>query len=187
MKKHKVIIVHGTLGAPTGNWFPWLQSQLEKENIEVACPKLPTPDGQNFTSWKDVFARELDRPKDEIVLVGHSIGASFVIRMAEETTTTYRALFPVCPFDKTLGIEGYDALNASFVEHSFDWDKIRKGALHKCCFAGDNDPYVPLSTAEEVAKAMAAEFIVIANGGHLNTESGYTDFPQLLSHMRTVL
>ena len=48
------------------------------------------------------------------------------------------------------------------------------------CFAGDNDPYVPLSYTQEIADALSTELKVIPNGGHLNTAAGMQQFPLLL-------
>ena len=66
-----------------------------------------------------------------------------------------------------------------------DWAGIRNGAKKITCFAGDNDPYVPLAYSEDVAKNIPnAELIVIKDGGHLNTEFSYREFPSLLEKIQ---
>ncbi len=183
----KAIIVHGTKGAPSGNWFPWLKKQLYQEGMDVSCPAFPTPEGQTFASWREAFRREIDRPEDDIILIGHSVGAPFVLRMAEESNAPYRAVFVVCPFARTLGVEEFDSLNASFIDHTFDWSRIKKGARSIGCFAGTDDPYVPLDYSADVACKTDADFVTIVNGGHLNAEFGFTEFPQLLAKIKRVL
>lgn len=176
-----IVIVHGTCGSATGNWFPWLKGEMERKGCRVIVPQFPTPEGQSFAAWREVFRDRLgDCAPAQTVLIGHSIGAPFVIRMAEETDRPYRAVIPVCPFAQTLGVAQFDALNSSFVEHDFDWGRIRKGAFLRACFAADNDPYVPLALSQDVADKMEARLVVIPGGGHLNADSGFMSFPPVL-------
>ncbi len=46
-------------------------------------------------------------------------------------------------------------------------------------YAGDNDPYVPLDRTRAIATQLQAPLSVIEGGGHLNSESGYTEFDKL--------
>jgi predicted alpha/beta hydrolase family esterase len=118
------------------------------------------------------------------LLIGHSTGAPFLMRMAEEADEAdeaYGGLFAVAPFARLLGTEKFDRLNASFLEKPFDWVRVRAGARRRVCFIGDNDPYVPLAEAEDVAKALEAERCVVKKGGHLNAAAGFTQFPELLA------
>ena len=41
----QVIVFHGTGSSPEGNWFRWLQHELEARGISAAIPAFPTPDG----------------------------------------------------------------------------------------------------------------------------------------------
>ena len=182
----KIVIVHGTCGSPEGNWFSWLKNELSNLGFDVSVPRFPTPAGQSFASWRKVFADMNTQAPDQTILIGHSIGAPFVLRMAEETNAPYNAFLAVCPFAKTLGIEEFDGLNSTFVDHNFDWPRIKAGAKHRFCFAGDNDPYVPLTFSEDVAQKAGATLHVVPGGGHLNADSGYVTFPQILEVIKTI-
>jgi uncharacterized protein len=184
-KNTNFLIIHGSLGSPQGNWFPWIKKELEKEGHTVEVPAFPTPDNQSFASWLAVAEQSLKNfDPSQTVLIGHSSGAIFVFRLAELTKKPYKAIFSVCPFMKDLGLDTYDRLNFSFVHHAFDWAKIKRNVSHIHCFAGDNDPYVPLSCAQEVAHLSGASLEIVREGGHLNAETGYLDFPLLLTKIR---
>ena len=51
------------------------------------------------------------------------------------------------------------------------------------CFYSDNDPYVAFDKEKEFADLIADKQIVIPNGGHLNSESGYSEFEELLEYI----
>ena len=51
------------------------------------------------------------------------------------------------------------------------------------CFYSDNDPYVAFEVEKEFADTIASEQHVIKNGGHINAESGYTSFEEILKYL----
>jgi len=180
------LIVHGAFGSPQENWFPWLKTKLQQSGGTVFVPQFPTPDNQNLITWQKVASVTLkDCDPAHTVLIGHSTGAVFVLRMAEQARQPFKAVFSVCPFMEALGNPTFDPLNASFVTSPFNAVACKKGALKITCFAGDNDPYVPLASSKDVANKVGAELIMIAKGGHLNADAGYVEFPQLLDRVRT--
>jgi len=174
-------MLHGAYGSPTENWFPWLKSQLEAESFKVLLPQFPTPEGQSLASWMDVFAPYLPELDGDSILIGHSLGAAFILRILEQLERPVRASLLAAGFTKLLGIPKFDTINASFLESPFDWQKIRANAGACTVFHGENDPYVPLAFGQELAKNLGADLVVIPGGGHLNAGAGYEEFPALLS------
>ncbi|MDD5586550.1 MAG: alpha/beta hydrolase [Alphaproteobacteria bacterium] len=183
--KLNFLIVHGAYGDPGENWILWLKRNLRQEGQEVLTPVFPTPEGQNWDGWHRIAEMALlDRDPANTVLIGHSIGATFVLRLAGMTSAPYKAVFAICPFMRDLGLPDFDAINATFLHHDFKWDKIRSGAHSIFCFAGADDPYVPLTLAHEAAEAVGTGLIVVEEGGHLNAKTGFTEFPLLLEKIR---
>ncbi|MDV4154764.1 RBBP9/YdeN family alpha/beta hydrolase [Rhizobium brockwellii] len=177
----RVIILHGTHGGPDTNWFPWLCASLESEGIGVVRPRFPTPEGQSLSAWfeaHDLAVQSLHTAPT--ILVGHSLGAAFALRLIERAAAPVAGVFLAAAFIGALGLPDYDPINQSFFAAPFDWPSIRerKGPVFRC-WAGDNDPYVPLSRSREVATCLDAPLEIVPNGGHLNSETGFDTFPQI--------
>lgn len=179
------IIFHGTMGSPSGNWFAWLKGQLEAKGHKVYIPALPTPEGQSAQGWMDAVKHQLPAfsSNDEITLVGHSAGATFLLHYLEALNIKVRQSIFVSPVMDKIKIEEYDVLNASFIDHDFDWSLIKSHAGDVVVLHGDNDPYVPIEQAHSLSRALGVKTTIIKNGGHLNAESGYTKFPLLLDDL----
>jgi len=177
----RVVILHGAYGGPDTNWFPWLHAELERAGIEVVVPRFPTPQGQSLAAWIEAYDRAVARSAPAAtMLVGHSLGVSLALRLVERGAEPFSGLFLAAGFTGALGLPDYDPINASFFDEPFDWKGIgeRKGRTCRC-WAGDDDPYVPLSRSQEIADHLHAPLEVVPGGGHLNGETGFTAFPQM--------
>ncbi len=171
------IAIHGTKGSPQGNWFPWIREKLESAGQNVHVPSMPTPDGQNLQNWLAVFKTvPVNR---HAVLIGHSMGAGFILRALENLHHPVRAAILIAPFMAKLDLPEYDQLNRTFTGGPVNWPKIRSNCAQFICIAGADDPYVGLEKSRFVADQLNAPLEIIAGGGHLNAEFGYTEFPRL--------
>jgi len=55
----------------------------------VHCPKMPDENSPQYAAWTDRIASELAKLDGEIFLVGHSLGASILLKyLSEERTAT---------------------------------------------------------------------------------------------------
>ncbi len=65
---------------------------------EVRCPKMPEEDSPQYTAWRDRIASELAELDGEVFLVGHSLGASILLKyISEERATPIAGMFLVAP------------------------------------------------------------------------------------------
>jgi uncharacterized protein len=177
----RVIVLHGAHGGPDTNWFPWLHAALNAEGVEVLRPRFPTPEGQSLEAWFNTYDLAVEPlPLAPTILVGHSLGAALALRLVERAAEPFAGLFLAAGFVGALGLPDYDAINHSFFVGSFDWAGIRarKGSAGRC-WAGDNDPYVPLSRSQDVADCLQTPLEIVPGGGHLNSETGFNAFPRL--------
>jgi predicted alpha/beta hydrolase family esterase len=51
---------------------------------DVRCPKMPDEDRPVYKAWKARIARELDTLEGEVILVGHSLGGSILLKYLSE-------------------------------------------------------------------------------------------------------
>lgn len=177
-----VFIFHGTMGSPEGNWFPWLERELKVLGIEVFVPRFPTPEGQNLENWLKTFERYQDKVNKETVFVGHSMGPGFFLRLLERRTSPIKAAILAAPFDGFIGEEPYDTLNKSFIDHPFDWEKIKQNCKKFVVYAGDDDPYVANKFSQNVADGLGVKLKLIKGGKHLG--ENLKEFAEVLEEIK---
>ncbi len=182
-----VFIIHGTGGSPERNWFPWLKKELEESGCKVFVPRFPTPENQSLKSWLKVFEEYEKYLDEDSIVVGHSLGPAFLLSVLENLNHKIKAAFFVSGFIGFLNNTEFDTLNKTFVGKPFDWNNIRKNCKKFYVINSDDDPYVPLNKAKELAKNLGVELLVIKNAGHINQESGYARFEMLLEMIKNEL
>ena len=67
-----------------------LAASLARElgaGYSVHCPQMPNEREPDYTTWKNVIVEDLARIGDGAILVGHSIGASIIIKLLCESET----------------------------------------------------------------------------------------------------
>ena len=182
----RVFIFHGTEGYPEENWFPWLKAQLEEAGYGVTVPQFPTPEHQDPEHWFAVFEKYVFELDGETIIVAHSGGCAFLLRLLETLQTKIKAAVFVAPPIGVMPIKYYEA-DRPFLEHHFDWKKIRESAAHFLVFHSQDDPYICIENGEKVAQELGVELIREKNAGHFNAKAGYTTFGVLLEKLQPVL
>jgi len=183
----KVFIIHGAGGSPKSNWFPWLKEKLEESGNDVHVPEFPIGNQQSLSNWLSVFDKYKKLLDSETVMVGHSLGPAFILNLLEKTEVSISTAFFVAPFVDFLGLPGFDEVNKTFMDHKFDWKKIKRKCKSFYVYASDNDPYVPLEKSKLVADKLDAKFKLVPRAKHMNAEAGYTSFELLLEDIKGVL
>lgn len=183
----RVVIIHGSFGNATENWFPWLANEVRKRKRVAIVPTFPTPERQTLKNWLTVFDDKVGPLSRKTVLVGHSLGAAFILRVLERTRQPVAATVLVSSFLGQLGLPEFDTVNADFVTAPVDWVRARENAGRTIVFHSDSDPYVPLAKGEEISRNMKAKLIVLHGAGHINSSAGFQQFPQLLKEIETFL
>src|SRR6185369_16951487 len=118
---------------------------------DAVIPQFPTPDGQNLANWLSVFDRDAGPLSLNTILVGHSLGVAFILRLLERTERPVAGVLLVAGFLGALGLPKFDEINADFVLQPMNWSRVRGGAKSFFVYGSDNDPYVPLEKVEHIA------------------------------------
>ncbi len=173
-----VLIIHGIGGHAGIHWQQWLHDELTRQGSVVLMPDLPEPDHPNRQTWLTEIKTLLDGVNlGQLTIVGHSLGVTTALDFVEQAASQINRLLAVSGFTEDYGAE----LNSYFLsEKSIDFHKVRDKLRWAAVVYGDNDPYVTQAALKYVADSLAVQPMVIPNGGHLNTEAGFTEFPQLL-------
>ena len=52
--------------------------------FDVRCPKMPDADRPVYEAWRERIAKEIATPEGEVILVGHSLGSSILLKYLSE-------------------------------------------------------------------------------------------------------
>lgn len=181
----RVLIFHGTEGYPEENWFPWMKEKLEGRGCRVFVPQFPSPPRlpARVSAWFGVLKNYQNALGGDTVIIGHSLGGVFALRLLEKSEKPIRAVFfvgtpigkkPILNYERDRAFSGFD----------FDWLKIKSGAKYFSVYQSDNDPYVSLGNGEQLAKNLGVDLTFVPGAGHFNAQAGYIQFPRLLEAVK---
>lgn len=183
--KDNYLLAHGSFGSPFSNWFPYLRKEIESSNLAVYTPDFPTGvEKQNYKNWSKLLKVyvEANIINENTIIFAHSIAPIFICKFLVQNKIKVKKLVFVCGFNNYFGIdEDYDAVNESMYFENFG--EVKNYCDDIVCFYSDNDPYVNYEAEKEFADAITDNQILISGGGHLNSESGYTEFTELLKYV----
>ena len=120
-----------------------------------------------------------------MIFIGHSIAPAFILRIVEKYGISLKKAIFVSPF---LGFNDdelwqYKMVNSTILDAPFNFKNINEHIKESVVFYGDNDPYVPREEFLNFSEKLGSRVISIQNGGHLNSEFGYNEFPQILDEV----
>lgn len=180
---NSAIIIHGTGGHPEENWFPWLQRELREYDYNVIIPQFPTPNHQNPEHWWRIFKNYKQFVNENTILIGHSCGGAFLLRVLETLSSPVKTSVFVAASAGIKPIKYYE-VDRPFVEKPFEWKTIRKNSKHFLVFHSQDDPFICIENGELIAKNVHVPLVRLTNAGHFNAAAGYTTFELLLEKLR---
>lgn len=179
-----VLILHGVDGHAGIHWQEWLHNELIVLGHKVIMPTLPDAHHPSRHTWLSTIQQLVAHvPTSELVLVGHSLGVASALDFIEASATAVKGLVSVSGFANDYGSE----LNSYFMEErTMDFAKVNEHLENAFVFYGDNDPYVPQTELANLATQLNVSPTIISNGGHLNTDAGFTTFSELLTTITSI-
>lgn len=160
------------------DWKPWIRNMLQ-ENWEVITPNMPNKINAKYDEWKLWFEKFIPFLKDNITLIGHSLGGIFLAKYLSENKFLKkidRVMLVSAPYDKDS--EGYPVLSFSLPAIlSLQTDKV-------FLYHSKDDPVVPFQALDQYQKLLPNAIVrVFEDRKHINQEK----FPELLEDIENSL
>jgi predicted alpha/beta hydrolase family esterase len=179
----RAVILHGTDGKPSDQWFPWLKRLLETNGYLVFVPLLPDNHKPNRLTYEK-YLKESDWDFSSNLMIGHSSGATTVLNLLssdwfpKQKAVVLAGTFLNEKLTKDAGWFEPGQFDGLFMD-KYDPKLIKSKAEAFIFLHGSNDPYCDIKDAQKLCEDTGGEFIVIKNGHHLGGSSGVDEIPQL--------
>ena len=206
-KKIQILIIHGgmtfknkkdylrylkTIKSSLERRVRWSDDYLDKElgkKFEIIRPRMPLQDYAKYNDWKIYFERFVPKLRNNVILIGGSLGGIFLAKYLSENRFPKKILstYLVCPpFDNT---ERGEDLAGGFKLQS-DLSLLEKNSHNLYLLFSKDDNVVPVSHAEKYRKKLKKAKIVIykSKNGHFLVSK----FPEIVrmikkdAHLRIV-
>lgn len=160
-------------------WKDTFQEDLGDE-FEVFLPRMPLSDNADYALWKLWFEKTMDALNRPCILVGHSLGAMFLLKYLSEQKpkNVVTAVFLIAP--EYVGPKSAAQEKTSF-DVGEDISKITEVTDKIIFLHSTDDPVVSFDNQAIFKKLLPqAEYVELDKKGHCNTE----DFPELLERIK---
>ncbi len=162
----------------------WADEYLKKElgnQFQIIQPRMPLKDYAQYEEWKIHFERHFPYLKDNIILIGGSLGGIFLAKYLSENKFPKKILsvYLICPpFDNTLSEE---TLAGGF-KLSSDLSLLEKQTKNLYLMFSKDDDVVPISHAEKYRKKLKKAKIIIyeSKNGHFEIP----EFPEIITMIK---
>lgn len=162
---NRTLILHGWGGSDAPHWQAELAAEIAKSYGTVSFPLLDNCHFPSKNRWVKQVKKILEAFQPDTV-VCHSLATTLWFWLCQEEIDTVKKLFLVSP----PSLNTNEATIKTFFPCSLP-KKIQAKEIH--LIVSDNDPWSKLDEAQEMAKAIDANYTVIENAGHINADSGY--------------
>lgn len=162
----------------------WRDDYLKKnlgEEFEIIKPRMPLQDNAKYKEWKIHFENYFPHLRDNVILIGGSLGATFLAKYLSENKFPRKILSTYLiapPFDNTL--PGEDLVGGFKLKS--DLSLIEKNCKNVNLLFSKDDDSVPLSHAEKFRKKLKNAEITIyeSKNGHFKI----SEFPEIIKMIK---
>ena len=162
----------------------WSDSYLKEklgENFEIIKPRMPLQDNAKYNEWKIHFERYFPQLRNNIILIGSSLGGIFLTKYLSENKFPKKILstYLICPpFDNTL----FDEDLAGGFKLKSDLSLIEKNSKNLNLLFSKDDDVVPVTHAKKYEKKLKnANFVIYkSKNGHFKI----SEFPEIIKMIK---
>ncbi len=162
----------------------WSDDYFDKElgkNFEIIRPRMPLQEDAKYEEWKIWFERYIPLLRDNIILVGGSLGGIFLAKYLSEHKFPKKILstYLICPpFDDT--VLGEDLVGGFKLKNNLSL--LEKNSKNLYLMFSKDDDVVPISHAEKYRNKLRNAKIIIykSKNGHFKV----TKFPEIVKMIK---
>jgi len=197
--KHQVFLIHGGMTFKNNKDYihflktrpvsiekkiRWGDAYLEKnlgKNFEIIRPRMPMSDNAKYSDWKIHFERLIPLMKNNVILIGNSLGGIFLAKYLSEHKFPKKILstYLVCsPYDNSHSDE--DLVGGFKLKSNLSL--LEKNTKKLTLMFSMDDTSVPVYHAEQYAKKLkkANIFIFDDKNGHFKISK----FPEIVKMIK---
>ncbi len=161
-------------------WKKTLATDLPE--TDVIFPEMPNRFNAKYAEWKIWFDKIIPLLSDNSILVGHSLGAMFLVKYLAENTIAKKCLtlhLVGAPFDA----EGTDESLGDFILPE-SLARVRDQVDSIFFYFSQDDPVVPFKNLKKYKEKLPdANYIVFQDRKHFDQ----LYFPEIIENIRTTL
>ncbi|MFA5936908.1 MAG: alpha/beta hydrolase [Candidatus Paceibacterota bacterium] len=162
----------------------WSEGYFDRElgkNFEIIRPRMPLADNAKYNDWKICFERYIPYLRNDVILIGGSLGGIFLAKYLSENKFPKKILstYLVCPpFDDTCF---HEDLVGGFKLKS-NLSLIEKNSKNLTLLFSRDDDDVPVLHAEKYKKKLKNPNIIIykSKNGHFKISK----FPEIVKMIK---
>lgn len=198
-KKTQILIIHGgttfknkkdylhflkTRKISIEKKIRWSDDYLDKKlgkDFEIIRPSMPLKENVKYNEWKIYFERYFPYLRNNIILIGSSLGGIFLAKYLSENKFPKKILstYLICPpFDNTL--PGENLVGGFKLKPNLSM--IEKNSKHLNLLFSKNDDVVPVSHAKKYKNKLKNVNIVIYK--HINGHFKISKFPEIIKMIK---
>ena len=161
----KLLVLHGWGGSDAPHWQAELAAEVAKNYGTVSFPLLDNCHFPSKNRWVRQVKAILEDFRPDTVIC-HSLANTLWFWLCREEIESVERLFMVSPPSLKTDEQTIKTFFPCEVP-----ENIHAKEVHM--IVSDNDPWVNLDEAKNIATQINATFTTIPNAGHINAESGY--------------
>jgi predicted alpha/beta hydrolase family esterase len=160
----------------------WKSGLGEKlgEQYQLISPRMPNANNAKYIEWKIWFEKFFPLIHDDVILLGHSLGASFLAKYLSEETfpKKIKATFLIAaPYDEDGNRDLIEFAPAPSLE------RFAKQGGEIFLYHSKDDPVVPFSEFVKYQKVLPKAHVqIFEDRQHFNQE----EFPELVEDLKKV-
>jgi serine hydrolase len=175
----KVLLLHGWGGSDYPHWQSWLAGEIVKEYGYVKFLRFSNYDEPRLNVWLDELTTALEEFKPDIVIC-HSLANTLWFHLCNtQNIREIQKLYLVAPPSMNCHVE---ELKEFFPVKS----PKNLHAKETLLITSTNDPYMSVEEAKALQKELGIEMKMLENAGHINSDSGFGEWPWMLEELQKV-